>query len=148
MTTNTIIVNFIYIENKNEFVLKDHISNISNKLLVDVDNITKFDKSIQTTNPAMAGAMVIKKINKIINSEFFNEDKELISNKTISIFYIIKKLTPDTISTIDLFFNKFFSGELQYNIYSDIPNIENNLLTNNYSLTDLANVTKRNIQQE
>lgn len=132
MITKVLKINFIWILNPFIFKVKDFkIKNT--KHIIDFNNIVddSIDKNNLLNNKMLLSCLLLKKIKKLVNKN---------TKTNLEIYYVLNKFNDEIVNNLEQNIKKFFSGEINYSIYtdSDLKKINSNKIQ--YNIFKLENL--------
>lgn len=130
-----LIISFLYISNTFIYKQKEYLKDKNQKYVIDYSSL--LDKTIDKTNieknKVLVGALILKKIRKILGKP---------SVRGTRIYYVLKDLNDDVIENVKKTVSDIYNGEIELELYTDFSSHKSNIdKLKTYSIEKLRDVS-------
>lgn len=117
-------INFIYINNKKVYKLKELLKNKDPKIVINFNTILEksfFEEGLLKDKETLIASEIIKKLKKIVAKR---------EGSDFEIYYVLSELAINKILNLNKLVSQFFEKEILNNVYTDVRGFKKETLVN------------------
>jgi len=137
----TLIINYIHIQDKSKYRFKDLVKCVEPKFVIDYASILDkqfYEEDLMIDKELLISSLIIKKLTKLLENAMRNESRD-----TLTLYYALSEITAKKIINLTTIINGIYTGVIINNIHTDMLTFDKSIFNMCGTLSNLKCYIKK-----